>query len=241
MEKLTSFYGLYNLNKARDAIIIAICKVSLPLGYNLPLLNFEISTDSDSSSPASLTPSNSTVTLSSSTSEHSRSSSYEFSNHWAKSNLKLLSTNANILQQTQSQPHSLNTTLYSRGSPQSDSSDFRQQVVAVGTPLPSSRSPSNSQLGPVMLTAKNLQCMKSILTVSHTNGCALENSWHIVLTTLQHLVWILDLKPTTGGSLKVTKVGTESGASNNTLITTAVISDLPVLSAMLSRLFESSQ
>ena len=53
---------------------------------------------------------------------------------------------------------------------------------------------------------------------------------------LQHLVWILGLKPSSGGSLKATQQ-----ASDNSVITTAVMADLPVLSAMLSRLFESSQ
>lgn len=53
----------------------------------------------------------------------------------------------------------------------------------------------------------------------------------------QHLVWILGLKPSTGGSLKASR----SSDSANAVITTAVMADLPVLSAMLSRLFESSQ
>jgi len=51
------------------------------------------------------------------------------------------------------------------------------------------------------------------------------------------LVWILGLKPSTGGSLKAGRTTTDS----NAVITTAVMADLPVLSAMLSRLFESSQ
>ncbi len=55
---------------------------------------------------------------------------------------------------------------------------------------------------------------------------------------LQHLVWILGLKPSTGGSLKAAQQASESP---NAVITTAVMADLPVLSAMLSRLFESSQ
>ena len=37
------------------------------------------------------------------------------------------------------------------------------QVVAVGTPLPTASLPPAAQQGPVMLTAKNLQCMRSIL------------------------------------------------------------------------------
>lgn len=63
------------------------------------------------------------------------------------------------------------------------------------------------------------------------------SSWHLVLTTLQHLVWILGLKPSTGGSLKAARETSQPNAG----ITTSVMADLPVLSTMLSRLFESSQ
>ena len=116
-------------------------------------------------------------------------------------------------------------------------SDYRQQVVAVGTPLPTSAVPIGVQQGPVMLTAKNLQCMRALLSLAHCHGSILGTSWHLVLTTLQHLVWILGLKPSTGGSLKAVRTTPDS----NAVITTAVMADRPVLSAMLSRLFESSQ
>lgn len=118
-----------------------------------------------------------------------------------------------------------------------DPHEMRQQVVAVGTPLPTASLPLGAQQGPVMLTAKNLQCMRAVLSLAHCHGAVLGTAWHLVLTTLQHLVWILGLKPSTGGSLKASR----STDSSNAVITTAVMADLPVLSAMLSRLFESSQ
>ena len=33
-----------------------------------------------------------------------------------------------------------------------------------------------------MLTAKNLQCMRAILSVAHCHGNLLGSSWHIILT-----------------------------------------------------------
>lgn len=81
--------------------------------------------------------------------------------------------------------------------------EFRQQIVAVGTPLPSASLPHSIMQAPVMLTNKNLQCMRAILCLARNNGSILGTSWHIVLQTLQHLVWILGLKPSTGGSLQV--------------------------------------
>ncbi|XP_014213732.1 protein MON2 homolog isoform X2 [Copidosoma floridanum] len=115
--------------------------------------------------------------------------------------------------------------------------DYRQQVVAVGTPLPTASLPIGAQQGPVMLTVKNLQCMRALLLLAHCHGSILGTAWHLVLTTLQHLAWILGLKPSTGGSLKAGR----TAADSNAMLTTAVMADLPVLSAMLSRLFESSQ
>jgi len=119
-----------------------------------------------------------------------------------------------------------------------DQSDYRHQVVAVGTPLPTSSLPPAAQQGPVMLTAKNLQCMRSILSICHCHGDLLGPAWHIVLTTLQHLVWILGLKPSSGqgGQLKVSKVSNETSA----VLTTAVMADLPILANMLTTLFEST-
>ena len=85
----------------------------------------------------------------------------------------------------------------------SNETDFRQQIVAVGTPLPSASLPQNIMQAPVMLTSKNLQCMRAILFLAHNHGDILGTSWQIILATLQHLVWILGLKPSTGGSLQV--------------------------------------
>ncbi|KAK4313902.1 hypothetical protein Pmani_014784 [Petrolisthes manimaculis] len=115
--------------------------------------------------------------------------------------------------------------------------EVRHQVVAVGTALATPSLPVGAQQGPVMLTNKNLQCMRATLSMAHCHGGVLGAAWHLLLTTLQHLVWILGLKPSTGGSLKAGR----STAETNAVITTAVIADLPVLSSMLSRLFESSQ
>lgn len=88
-----------------------------------------------------------------------------------------------------------------------------------------------------MLTAKNLQCMRALLSLAHCHGSILGSSWHLVLTTLQHLVWILGLKPSTGGSLKAGR----TPADSNAVLTAAAMADLPVLSVMLSKLFESSK
>nr|XP_028603631.1 protein MON2 homolog isoform X2 [Podarcis muralis] len=113
----------------------------------------------------------------------------------------------------------------------SPSSESHQQVVAVGQPL------ALQPQGTVMLTSKNIQCMRTLLSLAHCHGGVLGTSWQLVLATLQHLVWILGLKPGVGGALKPGRA--VEGPS--TVLTTAVMTDLPVISNILSRLFESSQ
>ncbi|KAM9377843.1 protein MON2 homolog isoform 1-T1 [Pholidichthys leucotaenia] len=113
----------------------------------------------------------------------------------------------------------------------SPSSESHQQVVAVGQPL------TAQPQGTVVLTAKNIQCMRTLLNLAHCHGAVLGTSWQLVLATLQHLVWILGLKPGVGGALKPGRA--VEGPS--TVLTTAVMTDLPVISSILSRLFESSQ
>lgn len=86
--------------------------------------------------------------------------------------------------------------------------------------------------------------MRTLLSVAHCYGSILGTSWHLILTTLQHLVWIIGFKPSTGGALKHvgTVANTDSAAMANSsaVVTTAAMADLPILSSMLSRLFESS-
>ncbi|KAJ8394001.1 hypothetical protein AAFF_G00055340 [Aldrovandia affinis] len=113
----------------------------------------------------------------------------------------------------------------------SPSSESHQQVVAVGQPL------AAQPQGTVVLTAKNIQCMRTLLNLAHCHGAVLGTSWQLVLATLQHLVWILGLKPGSGGALKPGRA--VEGPS--TVLTTAVMADLPVISNILSGLFESSQ
>uniref|UniRef100_A0A665UCG9 Protein MON2 homolog n=1 Tax=Echeneis naucrates TaxID=173247 RepID=A0A665UCG9_ECHNA len=113
----------------------------------------------------------------------------------------------------------------------SPSSESHQQVVAVGQPL------TAQPQGTVVLTAKNIQCMRTLLNLAHCHGAVLGTSWQLVLATLQHLVWILGLKPGLGGALKPGRA--VEGPS--TVLTTAVMTDLPVIANILSRLFESSQ
>lgn len=219
MQTYAALCGQLELSTPRDAFITAICKASLPPHYALTVLN--------------------TV---------------------AAAGMQLGNTTGGATGYSEA----------AAAAAAAAATDYRQQVVAVGTPLPTASIPVGTQQGPVMLTAKNLQAMRALLSLAHCHGGILGTAWHLVLTTLQHLVWILGLKPSTGGSLKAggragggssasanataaAAVNANIAASNasavmaassdnaNAVITTAVMADLPVLSQMLSKLFESSQ
>ncbi|XP_042142763.1 protein MON2 homolog isoform X1 [Ixodes scapularis] len=220
MQRFASLSGHLQLSTPRDAFITAMCKGSLPPHYTLTVLSATF--PKSASSP------------------HPRGDGVPGGGGGGGGGVA-----GGPLVPLPPQGPNLGPFL---GGPGCDPHDApRQQVVAVGTPL-LTQSLGGHQ-GPVMLTAKNLQCMRALLGLAQAHGAVLGSAWHLVLTTLQHLVWILGLKPSTGGCLKAApKNGAEpmggggpAMSSSSSVITTAVMADLPVLSAMLSRLFESSQ
>ena len=62
------------------------------------------------------------------------------------------------------------------------------------------------------ISAKNLQCMRSLLGVVHCHGGVLGSAWYLVLNTLQHLTDILNLKAASSGSFKAPGVPESSMA-----------------------------
>ena len=139
----------------------------------------------------------------------------------------------------------------------------QSSVVAVGNPLLCSSLVLGNVQGPVTLTTKNIQCMRAVLSLAHCHGAMLGPAWQLVLATLQHLCYsellvflyiilsfdksiqsVLGLRPAVGGSLRADRpVAADIALSPSQSAggQTNVQNDLPILAAMLSRLFESSQ
>ncbi|VDM43273.1 unnamed protein product, partial [Toxocara canis] len=111
------------------------------------------------------------------------------------------------------------------------------QVVAMGTTCPTPSLPSHLFNAPVMLTAKNVQVSRVLIVCAQTNGQQLGDCWHLVLATVQHLVWILGMKPSEGSEGASVLSGSTSGTS---VLTTAVMADVPVMASMLNKLFDST-
>lgn len=109
------------MEAARDAMLTSICKSSLPPNYTLSVLNITQTNESIDKQQKQLSKQNS-----------------------LDSNNSINITN--LISQQNSQTSS--SGLYLGGN---DTSETRQQVIAVGTPLPSASLPQNAQQGPVMV------------------------------------------------------------------------------------------
>ncbi|TMS38446.1 hypothetical protein L596_005171 [Steinernema carpocapsae] len=132
--------------------------------------------------------------------------------------------------------------------PEQEVTSSQSQIIAVGTtcPVPGI---SAALLGTtVMLTVKNMEVGKMLIKVSNQNGTRLRDCWHIVLSTLQHFVWILGMKPDKNGEFKtggdVLASATDGSASSAptapTFLTEAVRPTVSELSKSLNELFEAT-
>uniref|UniRef100_A0A0R3RXV2 Protein MON2 homolog n=1 Tax=Elaeophora elaphi TaxID=1147741 RepID=A0A0R3RXV2_9BILA len=120
------------------------------------------------------------------------------------------------------------------------------QIIAVSTVCPTPSLPINFYSGTVMLTAKNVQVARVLISSAQANGQDLGDCWHLVLASMQHLVWILGMTPSMQGGFRSdgeTIDGTSllTGSHSNTnVLTTAAMADVPVVAAMLNQLFDST-
>jgi len=124
------------------------------------------------------------------------------------------------------------------------------QVVAMGCPCPTPALPAPTAT--VVLVARNMQAAKVLITSSQANGQQLTQCWDVVAASLQHLVWILGMRPTSTGSFRAggelvsakdsggAAGGAQGASANTTILTTALSGELPELDAALSRLFEQT-
>ena len=86
-----------------------------------------------------------------------------------------------------------------------------EQVIAFGPPLA-----ANINIGNLILTAKHIQIMKFLIQMSQIYGDHLGNSWYIILNTLEHLTWILNLKPTNNNATNTNNSTSNTTSSNST-------------------------
>ncbi|EFO21823.2 hypothetical protein LOAG_06662 [Loa loa] len=120
------------------------------------------------------------------------------------------------------------------------------QIIAVNTICPTPSLPLNFYSGTVMLTAKNVQVARILISSAEANGQDLGDCWHLVLASMQHLVWILGMTPSMQGGFRSDGEAVDgtslvtSSHSNTNVLTTAAMADVPVVAAMLNKLFDST-
>ncbi|VDK23241.1 unnamed protein product [Anisakis simplex] len=140
------------------------------------------------------------------------------------------------------------------------------QVVATGTVCPTPSLTSAFHNLSVMITSKNIQVAKVLISCAQANASQLNDCWHLVLNCVQHLVWILDMRPTIQGGFMIdgessnesgnasgsstalmtdsaptpTSASTSPMVSSNVVLTTAIRTEVRTIGLMLNRLFEST-
>lgn len=161
MQVYISLCGLLDMQEPRDAFITIMCRLCLPLYYNLSVLNGTVNTQQQA-----------TVF------EDHRNQQYSYSSESPEYKQQQVVVAVGSPLAT---PSSALQTLSSSGR------NFTARsceivinlyfFICLGTPVLNN--------GPVMLTNKNLQSMRALLVLAHCNGSILGLSWHLVLTTLQ--------------------------------------------------------
>ncbi|GMT24919.1 hypothetical protein PFISCL1PPCAC_16216 [Pristionchus fissidentatus] len=139
------------------------------------------------------------------------------------------------------------------------------QVVATGVPLPCSFTPPVLLTQQMILTTKNVQAARVLLTCAETNVSEWAESWEIVMAACAHIAWLLAMRPSLSGggtfvgrrmeeeaassSANGTSAGASSGAAmggqvggSTSMVTTAAAStDIPVIAEKLDKIVECTK
>ncbi|VDL71726.1 unnamed protein product [Nippostrongylus brasiliensis] len=81
-----------------------------------------------------------------------------------------------------------------------DSSSALHEVVASGTPCPSSVVAPEKWNDQVMLTSRNLQASHILLSSICAHASNLDELWQLCLLTCQHISWLLGIRPSSTGT-----------------------------------------
>ncbi|GMR48422.1 hypothetical protein PMAYCL1PPCAC_18617 [Pristionchus mayeri] len=137
------------------------------------------------------------------------------------------------------------------------------QVVATGVPLPCSFTPPPLLTQQMILTTKNVQAARVLLTCAETNVPSWAESWELVMAACAHIAWLLAIRPSLSGTFAGRKTEEEAipsssssnGASGGTtgggqsgsvgstsMVTTAAAStDIPVIAEKLDKIIECTK
>ncbi|CAI4224479.1 unnamed protein product [Auanema sp. JU1783] len=116
------------------------------------------------------------------------------------------------------------------------------QVVATGWPCPSPAVSSELWTQQVALSSRNLQAARVLMGVVTGHSQMLQDFWLLSLTACEHLSWLLNIKPSTGGLFVREKVDADSNSGSVIVtVTNAAVAEVPVLASFLDKInFTSS-
>uniref|UniRef100_A0A8R1YAA6 Protein MON2 homolog n=1 Tax=Pristionchus pacificus TaxID=54126 RepID=A0A8R1YAA6_PRIPA len=138
------------------------------------------------------------------------------------------------------------------------------QVVATGVPLPCSFTPPVLLNQQMILTTKNVQAARVLLTCAETNVPSWGESWEVVMAACAHIAWLLAMRPSLNGGgtfvgrrndeevMPSSSNGTSGGGAasggqsgsvgNTNMVTTAAAStDIPVIAEKLDKIVECTK
>ncbi|KAL6738567.1 hypothetical protein Aduo_012103 [Ancylostoma duodenale] len=116
-----------------------------------------------------------------------------------------------------------------------DSPSALHEVVASGTPCPSPAVAPDKWNDQVMLTSRNLQASRILLSSICAHATTLDELWYLCILTCQHVAWLLGIRPTSSGIFTRDKTEPDQ-QSNASVITTAALSETPVLTSLFDKI-----
>ncbi|KHJ92767.1 HEAT repeat protein [Oesophagostomum dentatum] len=116
-----------------------------------------------------------------------------------------------------------------------DSASSLHEVVASGTPCPSPVVAPDKWNDQVMLTSRNLQATRILLSSICAHAAMMDELWYLSLLTCQHVAWMLGIRPSSNGIFTKEKPEADP-QSNASVITTAALSEIPVLTSLFDKI-----
>ncbi|CAD6199711.1 unnamed protein product [Caenorhabditis auriculariae] len=109
------------------------------------------------------------------------------------------------------------------------------QVMATGPPCPCPVISTELWNRQVMVTSKNIQAARALLSSIAAHAASLNDLWYLCLVSCQHLTWLLAVRPTQIG-LFGRETREDSQVNGPITITTAALPDIAVLASMLDKI-----
>ncbi|KJH42630.1 hypothetical protein DICVIV_11379 [Dictyocaulus viviparus] len=111
-----------------------------------------------------------------------------------------------------------------------------QEVVASGTPCPSPLVLPEKWNDQVMLTQRNLQASRILLSSVCAHASTLDDLWYFCLLTCQHIAWLLAMRPSSVGTFLCERSEIDQQSKCGNVISSAALAEIPTLAALFDKI-----